>query len=133
MRGRVRSESLPLILCHTHTLTHTPTHTPSIPDPHPCLHPVLSDNNILGEGELAAKSLQTNKGPGAGKQDPAVNNPPVVDAAHEQARGRGRPLVQDIMRYGGYRLHEKLDKGKRVYLVLRRNMEDHNKAGFESF
>ena len=42
-------------------------------------------------------------------------------------------MIQDIMRYGGYRLHEKLDKGKRRYLVLRRNMEDKNKGGFESF
>ena len=62
-----------------------------------------------------------------------TNHGHVTDAAHEQARGRGRPLVQDIMRQGGYRLHEKLDKGKRRYLVLRRNMEDHGKGGFESF
>jgi len=97
----------------------------------------LSDNNILGEGELVAKSLPTGTGgpnsthSNRGGSD--ANHGHVTDAAHEQARGRGRPIVQEIMRQGGYRLHEKLDKGKRRYLVLRRNMEDHNKGGFESF
>ena len=35
----------------------------------------------------------------------------------------GKPLVHDIMRYGGFKLYEKLDKGNRVYCMLRRNME----------
>ena len=38
-------------------------------------------------------------------------------------QGGGRPLVEDMMRDGRFKLFEKLDKGNRIYCMLRRNMD----------
>ena len=128
-----------------------PPHPP--PLPHPTYHP--SGESKPDKGPTANGSTSRPNSTRGGDHDP---NPNVVDKAYEQAKGRGRPLIQNMMRDGGFQLHTKLDKGKRVYLVLvsrgrwwwvkkrwhvtdswskltpqRRNMADRNAGGFESF
>ena len=36
----------------------------------------------------------------------------------------GRPLVEDIMSDGRFKFYDKLDKGSRIYCMLRRNMDE---------
>ena len=35
----------------------------------------------------------------------------------------GRPILEDLLRVTGFRLAEKLDRGNRLYCILRRHMD----------
>ena len=44
----------------------------------------------------------------------------------------GRPIMEDVLACTGFKLAEKLDKGKRRYCILRRHMDTVRKANLDS-